>query len=191
MHSQQKTLAFALTATSSRRWALTLAGAVAFTAATAAAAHVRIPLPFSPVPVTMQTMVVLLAGATLGAAGGAASQLLYLTLGALGLPMFAAAPVTTGYLLGFVAAAVIVGAVARRTDRVLPVGLAMLAGSTVIYLFGATWLAFLFDLSPARALALGVLPYLPGDALKLAAALGTWRVGRAAWQRLVGGSHAS
>ena len=67
MHSQQKTLAFALTATSSRRWALTLAGAVAFTAATAAAAHVRIPLPFSPVPVTMQTMVVLLAGATLTA----------------------------------------------------------------------------------------------------------------------------
>jgi len=184
LQTVQKTVTWALTPTLSRNRALVAAGIVGFTAATAAAAYVRIPLPFSPVPVTMQTMVVLLAGAILGARAGAASQLLYLILGAVGLPVFAAAPTTTGYLIGFVAAAMIIGAVARRSDRILPVGLAMVGGSVVIYVFGATWLALVFGMSGSQAFAVGVLPFLPGDAMKLAGALAAWRVSAAAWRRL-------
>jgi len=165
------------------------AGVAGAALATAAAAHLRIPLPFSPVPVTLQTMVVLLSGAVLGAAGGALSQVVYLALGAAGVVTFAGgslAGVTGGYLVGFVAAAAIVGATARRTDSALAVGGAMLAGELAILLLGAAWLAQVNGLTAAQALAVGVLPFLPGDAIKLAGALGAWRVGRLAWRRAVG-----
>ena len=184
MQTVQKTVTWVLTPTLSRRRVVVVAGVLGFTVATAAAARLCIPLPFSPVPVTMQTMVVLLAGATLGARGGAASQLLYLVLGAVGLPVFAAAPTPIGYLIGFVVAAMIVGAAARRSDRILPVGLAMAGGSVVIYVFGATWLAMVFGMTASQALAAGVLPFLPGDAIKLAGALAAWRGSAAACQRL-------
>jgi len=179
-----------LSLTLSRRRVVAVAGVLAFTAATAAAAHVRIPLPFSPVPVTMQTLVVLLAGATLGARGGAISQALYLALGAAGLPVFAAAPVTNGYLVGFVIAALIVGAVAGRTSKALWVGLAMAAGSLIILVLGASWLALICGMSARQAVAVGLLPYLIGDALKLAAALGMWRPARGVWHHLVTGGDA-
>ncbi len=168
---------------------LLAAGIAGATAATALAAHVRLPLPFSPVPVTLQTMIVLLAGATLGAAGGALSQVLFLGLGAAGVATFAGGSltgVTGGYLVGFVVAALMVGFVAGRSRSTMAVGAAMVAGNLALLLLGAAWLAHLNGLSPAQAFALGVLPFLPGDAVKIAGALGSWRLGHAAWAGLVG-----
>src|ERR1035437_1067738 len=109
-------------------------------------AQIRITLPFTPVPITGQTCAVLLVGAALGARRGAASLLLYLIQGLLGLPFFAGGASglayflgpTVGYLVGFVAAAGLVGLLAARgLDRRIPTALlAFLAGEAVIYIFG-------------------------------------------------------
>jgi biotin transport system substrate-specific component len=141
----------------------------------AALAQIRIPLPFTPVPLTGQTFAVLLAGAALGSARGAASLALYTLMGVLGLPFFAGGASgltymsgpTLGYLAGFVAAAYIVGLLAERgLERSVRTSLVpFLAGTLVIYLFGAGWLAVLFGVE--QALMLGVLPFLVGDAIKL------------------------
>lgn len=167
---------------------LLAAGIVGGALATALATHVRIPLPFTPVPVTLQTMVVLLCGATLGAAGGALSQILYVALGSAGLTTFAGGAltgVTGGYLIGFVLAAALVGAVARRTDSIAAVGTAMAAGSLLVLALGSAWLAQVNGLSAEQALAAGLAPFLAGDLLKAAAALGAWRLGRPAWRHLL------
>jgi biotin transport system substrate-specific component len=173
----------------SRRTALIMAGVAGFALATAAASYVRVPLPFSPVPVTMQTMVVLLSGAMLGPVAGAASQALYLSLGAAGLPVFTTGATLglTGYVVGFVVAAALIGFVTRRTSRDLPVVASMVAGSAAIYLLGATWLAMVTGMSATEALTVGVLPFLAGDAIKLAAAFGAWRTGRLVWARATSG----
>jgi biotin transport system substrate-specific component len=160
--------------------ALALAGAVAFFAAcTAAGAQVRIPLPFSPVPVTGQTFFVLLSGALLGRKLGPASQLLYGGLACV-LPGAAAGPLhlTAGYVMGFVAAAYVVGALvgdARSYRRVVG---AMALGSLVIYLLGAAWLAGATGDLRAAVLA-GIVPFLPGDVVKLLIAAGLVTGGRA------------
>ena len=175
-------------------------GAVLFlTALTAAAAQVSLPLPFTPVPFTLQPMVVLLGGAALGARLGMASQILYLAIGAAGLPVFAASPVlpqgllrllgpTGGYLISYPFAAFLVGALAERgfDRRYLTSVLAMTAGLLVIFAFGVAWLAWLA--TPAApglqaALQAGLYPFLPADLLKicLASAImpAVWRlVGR-------------
>jgi biotin transport system substrate-specific component len=141
-------------------------------------AQARLPLPFTPVPITGQTLGVLLIGALLGARRGAASLLLYLTGGLAGLPVFTgwgSGPghllgATGGYLLGFVAAAYIVGWLCERgLERRFRTALVpFLAGTAVIYLCGASWLAAFVGLQ--KALALGVLPFLAGDSIKLALA---------------------
>jgi biotin transport system substrate-specific component len=138
-------------------------------------AQIRIPLPFTPVPLTGQTFAVLLVGAALGSKRGAASLALYNLLGALGLPFFAGGASglaymsgpTLGYLVGFVVAAYVVGLLAERgLERSVRTSLIpFLAGALVIYIFGAGWLAVLFGVE--QALALGVLPFLVGDAIKL------------------------
>ena len=130
----------------------------------------RVSLPFSPVPVTGQTFFVLLSGALLGRRLGPASQLLYGGLACV-LPGVTAGPLhlTAGYVIGFVAAAYIVGALvgeSRSYGRVMP---AMVVGSLVIYLLGAAWLAGATGNLRAAVLQ-GVVPFLPGDALKLLAA---------------------
>jgi len=156
----------------------------------AALAQVRIPLPFTPVPVTGQTLAVLVVGAALGARKGAASLLLYLIAGLIGLPVFhggtsGAAVVlgpTGGYLIGFVVAAWLIGVLAARgLDRRIPTALlAFLAGEAVIYLFGVAWLSFF--LGWKGALIGGLLPFLLGDALKLVAAAlllpAAWKIAR-------------
>ena len=134
-------------------------------------------LPFSPVPITGQTLAVLLAGALLGSRRGAMSMLAYLAQGIVGLPVFAqgasgitylAGP-TGGYLIGFVAAAYITGWLAERGwDRhVGTTALAMLAGNLAIYAVGLSWLSLYVG---RQAIALGLLPYAAGDVLKLALA---------------------
>lgn len=148
----------------------------------AALAQVRIPL--QPVPITGQTLAVLLVGMALGSRRGPLAVLTYLGMGAAGLPFFTGgqsglaymAGATGGYLVGFIAAAYVVGWLAERGwDRTLAKTLAaMVIGNAVIYLFGVSWLATIVGgfAGSSGALALGVYPFLLGDALKaLAAAL--------------------
>lgn len=185
-----KTVAITLQAHGiTRRHLLLASAAVGAAMLTALAAHVRIPLPFSPVPVTSQTMVVLLAGAFLGPYAGSLSQALFIGLGTAGLASFAGGAlsgVTGGYIVGFVLAAALVGAVARRTSSIVAVGAAMVAGNALLLTTGAAWLAIVMNLSAAEAVALGIVPFLPGDIFKLAAALMIWRAAAGTWKRITG-----
>jgi biotin transport system substrate-specific component len=178
-----------------------VAGILFFSVLTAAASQVSVPLPFTPVPFTLQPVVVLLAGASLGARAGLASQLLYLAAGLAGAPVFAASPwlppgvarllgPTGGYLLGYPLAAWLTGLLAERgyDRRYLRSVLAMAAGLAVIFTWGVAWLAFAatpFKQAVGLPLALrtGLYPFLPLDLLKVLAASailpGIWRlVGR-------------
>jgi biotin transport system substrate-specific component len=151
------------------------------------AAQLSFPLPFTPVPVTGQTLAVLLAGAALGWQRALPSMLLYLLVGMAGVPWFAdgasgtAAP-SFGYILGFVAAATLVGRLAGAGADRTPVRTValMVLGNAVIYLFGVPWLAASLDVSLAQAVSLGVVPFLLGDAVKVAIAAGllpaAWRL---------------
>ncbi len=150
----------------------------------ASSARGAIPLPFSPVPITAQTLAVLLIAVLLGSRRASLCALTYLAEGAVGYPVFArgAAGVahllgpTGGYLFGFVAAAYAVGLLAERDwdSRYSTAFLAMLAGNVIIYLFGLPWLAVFVGWE--RTLALGLLPFIPGDIAKLlvATALLPW-----------------
>lgn len=146
---------------------------------TAVLAQVKIPLPFTPVPLTGQTFAVLLVGAALGSKRGAASMVLYMAVGALGLPVFAGgasgltylAGATLGYLIGFVAAAYLIGLLAEQgLERSVQTSiLPFLVGTAVIYICGITWLTIVLG-SLSQAIAAGLLPFLIGDAIKLIAA---------------------
>ncbi|MFM8998869.1 MAG: biotin transporter BioY [Actinomycetota bacterium] len=172
---------------------LTLGG----TAVVGLFAQVSIPLPFTPVPLTGQTLGVLLIGAALGPRRSAISLAIYLLAGAVGLPLYAGGASgwaavtgpTGGYLVGFIAAAGVVGAMAARGfDRRPGTTLAAYAtGSVIIYLFGATWLAVALGIGAAEAFGLGVAPFLLGDAMKALIAAGllpsAWRVVRRSEER--------
>jgi biotin transport system substrate-specific component len=145
----------------------------------AALAQVEIPLPFTPVPITGQTFGVLLIGVALGSRRGAASLALYLVEGGLGLPFFAGGAsgfgiltgATAGYLVGFIVAAFVVGLLAERgLERSVRTSIIPFMGGTIIiYAFGVAWLAVVLG-SFGKALAAGMLPFLIGDVIKLAAA---------------------
>lgn len=155
-------------------------------------AQISIPLPFTPVPITGQTLGVLLVGASLGPSLGALSMGLYLAQGALGLPFFAGgssgvsvlglASATGGYLWGFVAAAVVVGYLSRHGwDRSIRSAIgAMFLGEVVLYLVGIPWLAAAIDVPLGRALELGLAPFVIGDTIKVLLAAGLlpagWRL---------------
>ena len=169
----------------------TLAGrsflAISATVLVALCAHVSVPLYFTPVPVTLQTMAVILVGLTLGPALGSAALVLYLAEGAIGLPVFSPngpggiaqllGP-TAGYLFSYPLAAAAAGGVVRavRLGRSqLPAAiLAGLAASFFIFAMGAGWLAHLLHLNANAAWHLGVQPFLPGEILKIAAAAGAY-----------------
>jgi biotin transport system substrate-specific component len=155
--------------------ALTIGGSLFI----ALCARTTIPLPFSPVPITGQTLAVLLIGALLGSRRGSLCLLAYLVEGVVGLPVFATggavglarlAGPTGGYLVGFVAAAYVTGLLAERGwDRKAGTTLlAMLLGNAVIYAFGLPWLALL--VGSQNALALGLYPFIAGDLVKAALA---------------------
>jgi biotin transporter BioY len=144
----------------------------------AAAAQLRIALPFTPVPVTGQTFAVLLLGALYGAKRGAATAMTYLMLGIMGLPVFSAAPPgpaalvspTAGYLAGFVAAAWVTGALSERgwDRKPITAALAMLIGSAVLFACGLLWLGRFTGWDVV--VQTGLLPFIPGDLLKIALA---------------------
>jgi len=155
---------------------------VGFALLTAGAAQVSFTLGFTPVPITGQTFAVLLAGGTLGSQLGASSQLLYVAMGAIGLPFYShgeggwefATGSTAGYLVGFIVAAYAVGWLAERgQDRQLSTSItAFLAGSLIIYTLGAGWLAYdqgipvTAGLGEESAITKGVAPFVVFDLLK-------------------------
>jgi biotin transport system substrate-specific component len=173
---------------SSRR--LTAVGVFGFAAAVAAASQIAIPLPFTPVPLTLQPMLVILAGMMLGPVAGAASMALYLAAGALGLPVFTplGAPgiarflgPTGGYLIAYPAAAWIAGTLFRRASSRSARWLAGVAGIAMIYLGGVTQL-WVINGDVARAFAMGVTPFAALDLVKawVAAAIASPKVARRA-----------
>jgi biotin transport system substrate-specific component len=160
---------------------------------TALGAQISVPLPFTPVPFTLQPMIVLLGGAALGARLGATSQALYLCLGLIGLPVFAASPTlpqgaarligpTAGFLLSYPLAAFVTGWLAeRRFDRQYLTSLAaMTAGLSIIFAGGLSWLAFgPTALGLGGAVRTALVPFVGADLLKLCLASGVlpavWR----------------
>lgn len=148
----------------------------------AVCAHVSLPLFFTPVPLSLAPFAVLLLGLLLTPRLAAATLGAYLVEGALGLPVFAPTPLTLGglahlfgptggYLLAYPLAAVLISFLYRRTNKGFTVtALTATAGSLIILAFGALWLAALTHASAQSVLTLAVLPFLPGDALKIAAA---------------------
>ena len=163
-----------LTGSAANQLMAVLAGIALLTAS----AHIKIP--FYPVPLTMQTLIVLGIGMTYGVRLGGATLLGYLAAGFIGLPVFAGGAgmvymmgPTGGYLAGFFAAAVVLGALAERgwTRSWATAAAAMLMGNVIIYLLGVGWLTSLIGWD--KAVQFGLLPFLYGDALKLIiAALG-------------------
>lgn len=149
-----------------------------FTALTAIGAWISIPLPFGPVPVALASLFALLSGAVLGKWLGALSQIVYVLMGMIGIPVFAnftagpgviAGP-TGGYLAGYVAGAFITGAVVQylpTASRTISFSAGLTAGSLVIYLLGVPWLAVVTGMNLQAALVAGMYPFLPGDAIKI------------------------
>jgi biotin transport system substrate-specific component len=183
------TLADVLSPRQQRSWLLDAVLVVLFSAFVALTAQVEIPL--WPVPLTLQTLGVLFTGAVLGSRRGALALLLYLTEGALGLPVFAGGASgvgymlgpTGGYLVGFVVAAGVVGRLAQRgwDRRLVWAAVAMVIGNVIIYVCGVAWLAvFLGDLW--GALVKGMLLFVVGDLIKIAVAAltlpGGWKLAR-------------
>ncbi|MEV0978138.1 biotin transporter BioY [Streptomyces sp. NPDC049915] len=168
-------LADLLPASRVRDAALVLGGA----ALTGLAAQISLPVPGSPVPVTGQTFAALLVGTSLGAGRGFLALALYALAGMAGVPWFAqgasgASMPSFGYVLGMLLASTVVGALARRgADRgVWRTAGTMLLGEAVIYAVGVPYLALAAHLSLSQAIAAGLTPFLLGDALKAALAMG-------------------
>lgn len=156
---------------------LLVTGAALFTALLA---QVAVPVPGSPVPITGQTLAVVLTAAALGPLRGVAGQALYIALGAIGLPFYSEASggfehvvgATGGYLIGFLPAAFLIGLAARqgadrRITRALPL---FVAGQLVVFAVGVPWLAVVADLTAAQALDAGFYPFIVGGLVKAAIA---------------------
>jgi biotin transport system substrate-specific component len=160
-----------------RLWRLAVA-AIAASLFTAAAAQISIHVPFSPVPITGQTLAVLLTGAVLGGRAGTLAMICYLGEGAMGLPVFAggaAGPAvligpTAGYLLAFPLAAGVAGLLIDRLHgryTAAPTILALLFADALVFLGGLLWLASVFHTGLAQAATLGLWAYIPGDLVKV------------------------
>jgi biotin transport system substrate-specific component len=155
--------------------ALFIVGGTAFIAAMA---QVSLPIPGSPVPVTGQTLAVLLVGTTYGARLGVATFSTYLLAGIAGAPIFAGGTygidrvlgATGGYLFGMLLASAVLGFLAeRRADQKFSTSFpALLLGNLIIFSFGLTWLHFSLDLTWAKTFSMGLTPFILGEALKIA-----------------------
>lgn len=146
------------------------------TAVTCVLGPLSTPLPFSPVPISLTNFAIFLAIFILGMKSGTISFIIYLLLGAVGVPVFSSfrgglqvlAGPTGGYLIGFIFLALIMGFALDHFDRKLvPTIIGMIIGMAVCYAFGTVWLAKLLSLSFKEGLMMGVIPYLPGDAAKI------------------------
>lgn len=154
-----------------------------FAALTAAGAYIQIPIPFSPVPVTLQVFFVLLAGSMLKSKWGSLSMVVYTLLGVAGLPVFAGGSSgigvllgpTGGYIFGFILAAYLTGKLSEKAEstgksRLVVNALNMSAGVLVIYALGVSQLMLVAEIGLGTALTLGAIPFLPGEIVKTAVA---------------------
>jgi biotin transport system substrate-specific component len=149
-----------------------------FAALTAVGAFISIPL--YPVPLSLQTLFTLLAGMTLGSVMGASSQIIYVLLGVIGLPVFAGFKAgigilfgpTGGFLFGFIISAYVIGRTIEtiKEKNIFYYLLAGFAGTVIIYFIGVTQLSLVTGIGIKKALLIGALPFLPGDILKIIAA---------------------
>jgi biotin transport system substrate-specific component len=159
-------------------WIYDLTCVVGFSFILALSAQIAIRLPFSPVPVTGQTFVVLLMGVLLGRKRAVATVILYLAEGAAGLPVFAGGGAglafllgpTGGYLFGFIITAGLIGVLSERgwDRKIAGAAAAMILGNTVLYLFGLPWLAMYVGFD--NVFFMGFYPFIPGDLIKIAVA---------------------
>jgi biotin transport system substrate-specific component len=143
-------------------------------------AYLTLPIPIGPIPLVLQNLFVFLAGLLLGSRWGLASVGIYLLVGAIGLPVFVGGKgglahflgPTGGYLFGFAASAFVIGYLSERL-RAYAVGdvVAVVAGVLIIFLLGVPWLKAVTGMTWEKAVLVGMLPFLPGDAIKAAAAV--------------------
>lgn len=142
----------------------------------AVSGYISIPLPISAVPVTAQTLAVMLAGSLLPVRHAAASVLIFLLMGAIGLPVFSGGAAglgiivgkTGGYLLGFLAGAVFISALKGKKPvfvRLLAVN--ALGGILIVYVFGILWLNYVTGIGVYKAIIFGAIPFIPGDIVKI------------------------
>jgi len=166
-----------------------------FAALTGVGGLIAIPLPFTPVPITLQIFFTFLSGAILGKYLGALSQVIYILLGVVGLPVFAKGSSgigailgpSGGYLVGFIPASFLVGYILEKRDNpsIQLILLAMALGVLAIYSPGVAWLMWVARINLGKALILGVVPFLPGDTVKIVvAALVVKRAVRLKWGQL-------
>ena len=161
---------------------------IAATLVVAAAAHLSFPLPFTPVPFTIQPLAVLTVGLLLGPLDGALALLAYLAEGAAGLPVFSPTGLggtlqllgpTGGYLMAYPGVALLAGFAGRRLSQVIgPYKAAVLGGllgTTLLFLSGAGWLQHVHSLSGHALWLAAVAPFLPGEAIKILIAAGIYR----------------
>ena len=149
-----------------------------FAALTAVGAFTSIPL--YPIPLSLQTLFTLLAGMTLGSAIGASSQIIYVLLGVIGLPVFAGFKAgigilfgpTGGFLFGFIISAYVIGKIMelKKEKNIFYYFMAGIIGTIIIYIIGVTQLSLVTGIGTKKAIAVGMLPFLPGDILKIIAA---------------------
>ncbi len=146
-----------------------------FVILTAFGAFVRIPLPFTPVPITLQTLFVLLSGALLGSNLGVFTQLSYISVGLVGMPIFTGAGSglsyllgpTGGYLFGFMVAALWLGKFIKYSkDNLFLAFIILCAGDLILLSCGVLWLKFIFGYSLSKLLFIGIMPFIPGDLVK-------------------------
>ncbi|MCC5910954.1 MAG: biotin transporter BioY [Clostridiaceae bacterium] len=142
-------------------------------------AYISIPLPFTPVPITAQTLVVMLAGGILTTKQGLLSGVVYILLGIIGVPVFAGgsagigiiAGPTGGFLLSWPLAMVVISILRGKNNHWIPLGIANLIGGIgVIYILGIPWFISVTAMDLQQSIALAVLPYIPGDLIKVAIA---------------------
>ncbi len=150
------------------------------TAITCILAPLSIPLPFTPIPISLTVLVLYISAYILGCRRGAISYLVYLLLGAIGLPIFSGfeggfgkllGP-TGGYLIGFIFLILIAGFAVDKYPRSIFINvIGMILGTAVCYTFGTIWLSYQLDISFLQGLSIGVLPYLIGDGIKVLVAI--------------------
>lgn len=150
------------------------------TAVTCILGPLSIPLPISPVPISFTVLAVFLTAYVLGPKLGTISYLIYLLLGMVGLPIFSGftggigklAGPTGGYLIGFILMTPIVGwFIEHFNAKLVPSFIGMILGTIVCYIFGTIWLAYQTSMTFIEALSIGVLPYIPGDLVKMVIAV--------------------
>jgi len=151
-------------------------GVTFFIIATTLGAYIRIPVPGTPVPITLQTFFVVLSGAVLGSRLGLCSQIGYILLGAIGLPVFQGyasgiahifGP-TGGYLAGFMAASFLIGKILEKESRnIFKIVASFAIGNFTLYALGTLWLMLIYRISFANAILIGVLPFFTIELAKI------------------------